>query len=62
MTPAIEAMQKLEQRMHKKYGNKPMSKYVKQDLLNVIKITNELLDETATHLFIAERRLEEAGL
>jgi len=55
-------MQDLEQRMHKKYGDKPMSKYVKQDLLSVIKVTNELLDETATNLFIAERRLEEANL
>jgi len=62
MTPAIQAMQDLEQRMHKKYGDKPMSKYVKQDLLSVIKVTNELLDETATNLFIAERRLEEANL
>lgn len=59
MTEAIETMQSLEEEMQKKYKCRPLSKYHKKDLLRVIASLNDIGEELATNLYIAERRIEE---
>lgn len=62
MTENLQAMADLEEEFANKYKAKPLDKYLKKDLLRVIEVMNDVLDETATNLYIAERRLEEAGV
>ncbi len=59
MSKAIEKMQSLEEEMKKKYQSKPLTKYLKKDLLRVIDSLNEISEELATNLYVAERRIEE---
>lgn len=59
MTEAIETMQLLEKEMHNKYKGKDITTYNKKDLLRVIDSLNDIGEELATNLYIAERRIEE---